>query len=52
MICILKDEQGGHTHAVGFDLELRLIYDCMEQCELVRNKNHLSHCCGDGKKFG
>ena len=51
LICVLEDDQGGHTHAVGMNLKLELIYDCMEPYELVLNKDNLSRCCGDGKRF-
>ena len=41
LVCVLKDEQGGHKHTFGMNLKLGLIYDCMEQCELVLNKDNL-----------
>ena len=51
LICALKDEQGGHTHAAGIELRLSLIYDCMEEYALVLNIHDLSSCWGDGHKF-
>ena len=50
-ICVLKDEEGGNIHAVGINLKLGLIYDCMETHELVLNIDNLSRCCGNGKKL-
>ena len=51
LICVLKDDQGGHTHAVEMNLKLGLLYDFMEQYELVLNKDNLSRWCGDDKQF-
>ena len=43
-ICVLKDEEGGQTHAVGVNLILGLVYDCMIMHKLVLNIDSLSHC--------
>ena len=51
LIGVLKDEHGGRTHAVGSNMKLGLIYDCMEHYEFFLNIDTLSRFCGDGKKF-
>ena len=50
-MCVLKYEQGGRTHTVWINLKLNLIYNFIEECALVLNKDNLSRCCSDGQKF-
>ena len=51
LVCVLQDNLGQLTHAIGINLKLRLIYDYMEECAFDLNKHNLSRCCGDGRIF-
>ena len=41
-VAILKDENRNRSHAVGIDIGVRVIYDCMEEKVLGLNKENLS----------
>ena len=50
-VVILKDTNGGQSHAVGIDLQKQLIYDYMEDKSFVLNINNLSIWCGSDTEF-
>ena len=51
LVYVLQDILGQQTHAVGINLTLSLIYDCIEECAIDLNKHKLLRWCGDGRIF-
>ena len=55
VMAVLHDNHGNRSHTIGINIELRKIYDCMENCILDLNQDSLSQCCGPHcvfEKFG
>ena len=46
VMAVLHDNHGNRSHTIGINIELRKIYDCMENCILDLNQDSLSQCCG------
>ena len=51
IVATLVDNSGISTHAVGINLDTRMVYDCKEQCVLKLSIANLSVCCGLNKVF-
>ena len=51
IVATLVDNSGNSTHAVGINLDTRMIYDCQEKYVLNLTKDNLSVCCGLNKVF-
>ena len=51
MITVLYDNHGNRSHTIGINVELRKIYDCIENCIMDLNKDSLSQYCGPNCVF-
>ena len=51
LVVQLMDTCGNCCHAVGINVEEKMIYDCQEKNALPLSLNNLSHCCGPNLTF-
>ena len=50
-VVVLEDSGGIPSHAVGIDVGKKIIYDCMEDKNMLLNQDNLSICCGNDAEF-
>ena len=50
-VMVLKDKSVGHSHIVGINSGLKIIYDCIEANKLNLNKQNLNKCGGQNCEF-
>ena len=50
-VVVLEDTTGVTSHAVGIDVGKKIIYDCMEDKNMLLNNDNLSICCGNDAEF-
>ena len=49
LVVQLMDLVGNNCHAVGINIEKRMIYDCQEKNALPLSLKNLSYCCGPNR---
>ena len=50
-VVVLEDKIGRHSHTVGINSGLNVIYNCMDTYELKLNEQTLSKYCGHNCEF-